>query len=62
MSLPEIERWVLSWGAHATVIRPDSLRNNLREVASDLVARYELAAKPARRDISDVAPQNLTLL
>lgn len=62
VSLPEIERWVLSWGAHATVIRPDALRNNLREVASDLVARYELAAKPARRDISDVAPQNLTLL
>ena len=61
-SLPEIERWVLSWGAHATVIRPDSLRNNLRDVATDLAGRYEPAGKPARRDPANVAPQNLTLL
>jgi hypothetical protein len=24
----EAERWVLSWGSHATVVRPRALRNN----------------------------------
>jgi len=39
--LPEIERWVLSWGAHATVIRPETLRNSLKKVTAELTARYE---------------------
>jgi proteasome accessory factor B len=42
-NLPEIERWVLSWGAHATVIRPDALRGHLRKVAGELALRYHIA-------------------
>ena len=32
-SLHEIERWVLSWGTHATVLRPRELVDRIREVA-----------------------------
>jgi predicted DNA-binding transcriptional regulator YafY len=39
--LPEIERWILSWGAHATVIRPETLRNSLKKVTAELATRYE---------------------
>lgn len=39
-NLPEIERWVLSWGFHATVIRPEALRASLRKVVVDLAERY----------------------
>jgi predicted DNA-binding transcriptional regulator YafY len=38
--LEEIERAVLSWGTHATVIRPESLRARLAQIAHDLCAKY----------------------
>ncbi len=41
--LEEIERWVLSWGIHATVVRPQELANRLGRVAHELVNRYEPA-------------------
>ena len=37
-SLEEVERWILSWGAHARVLEPEALVNRLRE-ASDAVWR-----------------------
>jgi predicted DNA-binding transcriptional regulator YafY len=40
-SLPEIERWILSWGIHATVIRPDTLRASVRRIANDVANRYQ---------------------
>ena len=40
-SIHEAERWILSWGQHATVIRPKALANRLRETARVLEARYE---------------------
>ena len=40
-SLEEIERWVLSWGTHATVIAPQALRERL-----EVAARHILAAAP----------------
>ncbi len=40
-SIEEAERWVLSWGAHATVVRPQALANRLRETAKSLQARYQ---------------------
>ena len=40
-SIHEAERWVLSWGAHATVIQPQALANRLRETAKALEARYQ---------------------
>jgi predicted DNA-binding transcriptional regulator YafY len=39
-NLKELERWVLSYGAHATVIRPKALCDELRATASALVERY----------------------
>ena len=39
-SIEEAERWVLSWGKHATVVRPQALANRLREVGTALEARY----------------------
>jgi len=39
-SLEDAERWVLSWGAHATVIRPGGLCNRVHEAVAELNARY----------------------
>ena len=41
--IEEAERWTLSWGKHATVIRPPALIERLRETAKALLARYGLA-------------------
>jgi proteasome accessory factor B len=38
--LEEIEQYVLSWGAHATVIGPQALRERVGKVARELAARY----------------------
>jgi proteasome accessory factor B len=40
-SIEEAERWVLSWGKHATVIRPQALAHRLRETAAALHSRYQ---------------------
>jgi proteasome accessory factor B len=37
-SLPEIERWILSWGAHAQVIAPAELKTAVRESARQMLA------------------------
>ncbi|MEO8351422.1 MAG: WYL domain-containing protein, partial [Chthoniobacteraceae bacterium] len=39
--LEEIERWILSWGEHATVLAPSPLVHRLREFAASLARRYE---------------------
>jgi predicted DNA-binding transcriptional regulator YafY len=39
-SLEEVERWVLSMGTHATVIRPGKLRERLGEATTELLRRY----------------------
>lgn len=40
-NIEEVERWVLSWGSHATVIRPKLLTERLRLTALELIRRYE---------------------
>jgi len=40
-SIAEAERWILSWGTHATVIRPQGLANRLRDTAKTLASRYQ---------------------
>ena len=42
-NLTEVERWVLSWGIHATVVRPERLRESLRKTARVLQERYATA-------------------
>jgi len=39
-SIEEAERWVLSWGSHATVARPRALRERLLKVVEELAGRY----------------------
>ena len=39
-SLEEVERWILSWGDHATVTSPPELVDRIRTVARSLTARY----------------------
>jgi proteasome accessory factor B len=38
--LEEIERSVLSWGSHATVVKPKALAEGVRKTAEELVTRY----------------------
>jgi proteasome accessory factor B len=40
-ALEEVERWVLSWGAHATVIQPQLLAERVGCIARALSSRYE---------------------
>jgi predicted DNA-binding transcriptional regulator YafY len=39
--LEEVERWVLSWGTHATVIAPQLLAERVGTIARALAGRYE---------------------
>jgi len=48
-NLEEIERFVLSWGVHATVVRPKALVTRLRQITEQLHQRYAgAAARPSR--------------
>ena len=38
-SLEEIERWVLSWVEHATVLEPAELKRRIRRAAEAIVAK-----------------------
>jgi predicted DNA-binding transcriptional regulator YafY len=40
-SIEEAERWVLSWGTHATVVRPQALAVRLCSIAVDVQDRYK---------------------
>jgi proteasome accessory factor B len=42
-NLPEIQRWVLSWGAHARVETPVALRRQLAQIARQLTEVYARA-------------------
>ncbi|MEP6670202.1 MAG: WYL domain-containing transcriptional regulator [Chthoniobacter sp.] len=39
-SLEEVERWILSWGEHASVLEPAAMIRRIREVAETLGRRY----------------------
>ena len=41
-NLAEVERWILSWGTHATVVRPERLRENLLKIAGEFQTRYRV--------------------
>jgi proteasome accessory factor B len=44
-SLEEISRWILGWGAQATVLSPPELVTILRETAQALVKNYPKVPK-----------------
>jgi predicted DNA-binding transcriptional regulator YafY len=39
-SLEEISRWILGWGAQATVLHPPELATLIRETAAALLKNY----------------------
>lgn len=39
-NLAEVERWILSWGIHATVQQPQELRVNILSASEKLASRY----------------------
>jgi proteasome accessory factor B len=39
-ALPEVESWILSWGADAEVLAPAELRKNIRNTLSQLTGKY----------------------
>ena len=39
-NVEEVERWVLSWGTHATVIAPQMLVARIERVTAELNRRY----------------------
>ena len=39
-NLAEVERWILSWGIHATVQQPQQLRESIRSASEKLASRY----------------------
>ena len=39
-NIEEVEKWVLGFGAHATVVRPNALRERLFKAAQELFERY----------------------
>jgi predicted DNA-binding transcriptional regulator YafY len=51
-SIEEVERWILSWGTHATVIAPLGLADRIEQVAAELKERdaeFKRGAKAAAR-------------
>ena len=46
-NLAEVERWILSWGTHATVVRPERLRENLLVISGEFQTRYRTKAQAA---------------
>lgn len=49
-SLEEVERWILSMGTHATVVRPEKLRERLFKATQGLFERYGGPTVLAGRD------------
>jgi predicted DNA-binding transcriptional regulator YafY len=43
-NLEEVERWLVSFGSHATVVRPRALRERLRKAGEALVQQYAATA------------------
>jgi predicted DNA-binding transcriptional regulator YafY len=39
-NIEEVEKWVMSFGTHATVVRPNALRDRLRQSAQVIAGRY----------------------
>ncbi len=39
---PDLENWILSWGEHAEVLRPASLRRRIAAAAKAMAHRYEI--------------------
>jgi predicted DNA-binding transcriptional regulator YafY len=52
-NIEEIERFVLSWGTHATVVRPKALVSRLRQISKGLHDRYSRATSEVDSAVAD---------
>jgi Predicted transcriptional regulator len=50
-SLAEVERWILSWGAHAEVLEPSELVQSIHSAVAKLAARYRPDSYVVRHDL-----------
>jgi predicted DNA-binding transcriptional regulator YafY len=41
----EVKFWIMSWGSHALVLEPESLRNEMKAEAKRVIGNYEREAK-----------------
>ena len=41
-NIEQMERWVLSWGTHAIVVRPKALAERIQKTSQELVSRYRM--------------------
>ncbi len=48
-ALPEIERWVLTWGVDAEVVQPKELRDRLQTIACTLLQVYRGPSPPSHQ-------------
>ena len=53
-ALEEVERWVLGWGTHATIVGPPELRTRVGQIARELCARYPINSSSLAAPKSDV--------
>jgi predicted DNA-binding transcriptional regulator YafY len=44
----ELERWLLGWGRHATVLEPMDLAEAVRKHAREMLSNYEPSMEPRR--------------
>jgi predicted DNA-binding transcriptional regulator YafY len=47
-NIEEVERWVLEWGVHATVIAPLLLADRIDTIAAELRKRYSTFRQKAK--------------
>jgi predicted DNA-binding transcriptional regulator YafY len=57
-NLEEIEPWILSWGAHARVVRPRALVERIRRTVRELAERY---APPRKQELPSRKSPDLPL-
>ncbi|RLD97779.1 MAG: WYL domain-containing protein, partial [Aquificota bacterium] len=43
--IQEIKFWVMSWGSHALVLEPESLREEIRKELENMIERYAAKEK-----------------
>ena len=49
-SLPEVERWILSWGDHAKVVAPPELVESITRIATALHHSYQQPTPPTKKN------------
>jgi len=61
-SIEEMERFVLGWGTHATVIKPDVLVERIRKVAESITSKYPSRVGAPLLNSAHAEPNTASLL